>query len=215
MKTKAGIILLGQGEGIMKTKARIILLGLVMAIALCYANSVRADSSSATGANATASVNLDFQILIPRYIYFRVGTAGMVNTINFQPSAADMATPGALTNGTGGDAGPGAVNVEVITNAGGTITITPTNNSGALGLSDGGIVNYISYDQIGTGDGGHISAPGLSDAGGTPVTIVSAGVTNLSDIWTYTYINPATPPVAGTYGGSLHGGRVTYTAVLP
>ena len=61
MKTKVGIILLGQGEGIMKTKARIILLGLVMVIALCYVNFANAESNFATvaGPQSTA-VNLVF-----------------------------------------------------------------------------------------------------------------------------------------------------------
>ncbi len=72
MKTKARVILLGQGEGIMKTKARIILLGLVMAIALCYVNFANAESNSAIGAGATASARLDFQIVIPPFVYFRV-----------------------------------------------------------------------------------------------------------------------------------------------
>ena len=214
MKTKAGIILLGQGEGIMKTKARVILLGLVMAVIFCYVTSVRADSDFAIGSPATASVNLDFQIVIPSFIYFRVGTVGMVDMINFAPTATDVYTGGAITAGTGGDAGSGAVNVDIISN-GGNITITEGNNGGGTGLSDGS-GNNISYDQINTGDGGNISAPTLSDGPiGNTTTILSAGVTNLSDVWTYTYTNPATPPVAGTYGTAANGGRVTYTAAIP
>ena len=215
MRTKAGIILLGQGEGIMKTKARIILLGLVMAIVFCYANSGRADSNFATGAGAqSAAVNLDFQIVIPRFIYFRVGTVGIVDTINFAPTATDVATPAAVTAGTGGDAGGGAVNVDVVSN-GGNITITETNNGGGSGLGDGGVVNYISYAQIQTGSGA-IPAPILSNGpvGNTSV-IVSGDVTDLSDVWTYTYINPPTPPAAGTYGTAANGGQVTYTAAIP
>ena len=96
MRTKAGIILLGQGEGIMKTKARIILLGLVMAIAFCYVTSVRAESNSAIGAAAAsggagAAVNLDFQIVIPAFIYFQVGSSGaVVDQIQFAPTAAEL-----------------------------------------------------------------------------------------------------------------------------
>ena len=198
----------------MKTKARITLLGLVMVITLCYVNFASADSDFAIGSPATASVDLDFQIVIPNFIYFRVGTAvpGTVDVINFNPTATDVATPAAVTAGTGGDAGPGAVNVDVISN-GGNITITEANNSGGNGLYDG-TANYISYAQINTGSP-VIPAPALSDAGGTTSTILSAGVTNLSDVWTYTYTNPATPPVAGTYGTAANGGRVTYTAAIP
>ena len=183
-----------------------------MVMALCYTNSANADSDFAIGSPATASVDLDFQIIIPNFIYFRVGTVGSIDTINFAPTVTDITT-GAITAGTGGDAGPGAVNVDVISN-GGDITITEGNN-GVAGLSDGS-GNNISYTQINTGDGGNISAPTLSDGPiGNTTTILSAGVTNLSDVWTYTYTNPAIPPVAGTYGTAANGGRVTYTAAIP
>ena len=193
----------------MKTKARIILFGLVLVMALCYTNFARAESDFATGVGANAVVNLDFQIVIPRFVYFRVGTAGATNidTINFAPTATEVAT-GVVTGGTGGNVGGGAVDVDLISN-GGNITITPSNDGGGFGLSDGG-VNNISYAQIITGDGGAIQAPALANGGGTPVTILSGGVTVLSDVWTYTYTNPATPPVPGTYTG-----RVTYTAAIP
>ncbi len=196
----------------MKRTSKILILGLVMVMALCYANSASADTDSATGSPATASVALDFQIEIPNFIYFRVGTAvaGTVNEINFYPTATEVST-GATTNGTDGDVGGGAVNVDVISN-GGVITITENNNSLGLGLDDGSF-NYISYAQIDTGSG-VIPAPALSDGGGTTTTI-PAGVNNLSDVWTYTYINPPTPPVAGIYGGFANGGQVTYTAAIP
>lgn len=192
----------------MKTTSKILILGLVMVMALCYANPVAAETDFDTGAGAEADVRLNFQIVIPSFVYFRVGTAGAgnIDTINFSPTATEVAT-GAITAGTGGDAGGGAVNVVLISN-GGNITITPSNDGGGSGLSDGS-GNNISYAQINTGDGGTISAPALSDAGGTPVTIVS-GVTTLSDVWTYTYTNPATPPVSGNYSG-----QVTYTASIP
>jgi hypothetical protein len=207
MKTKTGIILLGQGEGIMKTKARIILLGLVIAIAFCYVTSVRAESNFATGAGATASARLDFQIVIPPFVYFRVGTvgAGSIDTINFSPTAAEVAT-GAVTTGTGGDAGGGAVNVDLISN-GGNITITESNDGGGTGLNS--LSGSISYAQVNTTDGS-IPAPILSDVGGNNVSILSAGITNLSDVWTYTYTNPAAPPLPDTYTG-----QVTYTAAIP
>ena len=202
MKTKAST---------MKTKARITLLGLVMVISLCYVNFANAESNFATGAGPqSAAVRLDFQIVIPKFIYFRVGTAGagagFIDTINFSPTAIEVATPGAITAGTGGDVGGGAVNVDLISN-GGNITITETNDGGGPGLISAS--GNISYAQINTGDGA-ISAPVLSDAGGNTSSIISAGVTTLSDVWTYTYTNPATPPLPDTYTG-----QVTYTAAIP
>ena len=188
----------------MKTTSKIFILGLVMVMALCYANSASAESDLDTGAGAEASVNLNFQIVIPRFIYFRVGTAGVtIDTINFNPLATDVATPGNITAG-------GVVDVDLISN-GGTITINTTVTGGGLGLSDGGTpANYISYGQIITANTGNITAPTLTNGGAAAVIIPSAGVTVESATWTYTYLNPVTPPVPGTYNG-----MVTYAASIP
>ena len=204
----------------MKTTFKNFILGLVMVMALCYANSASADSNFATGgaagpAGAGAAVSLDFQIVIPQFIYFRVGSIGTIDTIQFAPTADEVATA-ATTGGTGGDAGPGAVNVSLVSNAGG-VDITETNNSGGLGLYDG-TANYISYAQINTAtNDGNLPAPVLSDPGSNSVSITptAGSITNIQTIWTYTYINPGTIPAAGTYGGAANGGRVTYTAAIP
>ena len=223
METKARIISLGQGEGIMKTKARIILLGLVMAIALCYVTSVRAESSFVTGGAAQsggtgAAVNLDFQITIPSFLYFRVGSIAATDQIQFAPTADEVATA-ATTTGTGGDLGSGTVTVSIVSNAGlgAGVDITETNSSGGSGLADG-TGNFISYAEINTAtNNGALPAPVLSDAGSNSVNIAATAgaITNRQAVWTYTYINPATIPAAGTYGGSSNGGRVTYTAATP
>ncbi|MEA3436706.1 MAG: hypothetical protein U9R43_09595 [Thermodesulfobacteriota bacterium] len=218
MKTKARIILLGQGEGIMKTKARIILLGLVMAIALCYVNFANAESNFATGTAAQsggsgASARLDFRIVIPEFIYFQVGTiAGTIDEILFTPTANEVysGTPG--IGGSGGDVGGGTVSVVLVSNVG-NVEIEETND-GTTGLSDG-LGNSISYTQISTtsSNAGSLPAPTLSDAGGTTVTIVpnvGTSVINRSERWTYEYNNLAVPPAAGTYTG-----QVTYTAAAP
>lgn len=199
----------------MKTKARMILFGLVLVIALCYANFASAESSFATGAGPqSASVNLDFQIVIPRFVYFQVGTAGAIDRINFNPTATDVATPGAITAGTGGDLTGGRVTVRIVSN-GGNVTITENNNSGGAGLGNG--ATFISYAQISTTTGdANLPAPTLSDAGGNISNPVAAGnITNIQTNWLYEYTNPATPPEAGTYGGIANGGRVTYTAAIP
>jgi len=223
MKAKAGIILLGQGEGIMKTKARIILLGLVMAVVFCYVTSVRAESNSATGADAAsggagAVVNLDFQIVIPSFIYFRVGAAGggNVDIINFAPT--DL-TPGAITAGTGGDLTGGRVTLSLVSNAG-NIRIMENNDSSGAGLGNGS-GSWISYAQITTATSdGNLPAPILSNSGGNTSFPTAVGnITNVQTDWLYTYTNPATPatpPAAGTYGvGGGTGGSVTYTAAIP
>ena len=228
MKTKAGIILLRQGEGIMKTKARIILLGLVMAVVFCYVTSVRAESNFVTGAAAGsggtgAPVNLDFQIVIPAFIYFQVGTAGAgIDQILFSPTPAEVAGATLGIAGAGGDLGGGTVTVSLISNAGvigSGVNITETNNSGGNGLANAdGTATYINYAQINTGtNNGNLPGPLLSNGGSNSVNIANtAGViTNEQAQWTYTYDNPATAPAAGTYGGNAFGGRVTYTAAVP
>jgi len=227
MKTKAGIILLRQGEGIMKTKARIILLGLVMAVVFCYVTSVRAESNFVTGAAAGsgglgAPVNLDFQIVIPAFIYFQVGSGGVViDQILFSPTPAEVANATQDIVGTGGDVGGSTVTVSLISNAGvigSGVNITQTNN-GANGLANiDGTLTYIDYAQIETGtNNGNLPAPLLTNGGPNTVNIANtAGViTNEQAEWTYTYDNPVSPPAAGTYGGNAFGGRVTYTAAIP
>jgi len=206
----------------MKTKARITLLGLVMIIALCYVNFANAESNSATGAaaqsgGAGAAVNLDFQIVIPSFILFRVGTdGGTIDQIQFTPTADEVANATAGIAGTGGDLGSGTVTVSLISNAGG-VDITETNNSGGNGLGDG-LGNFISYGQINTGsNNGNLPAPALSNAASNSVSITptAGNITVRNAQWTYTYDNPATIPEAGTYGGVTNGGRVTYTAAIP
>lgn len=209
MKTKAST---------MKTKARITLFGLVMVIALCYANFASAESNFATGAAAQsggtgASARLDFRIVIPEFIYFQVGTSGItINEILFQPTANEVYSSTPNIAGTGGDPGPGSVNVVLVSNVG-NVEIDEAND-GTTGLSDVS-GNTISYSQITTtsSNPGSIPAPTLSDPGGNIVTItpnVGTSVINRTATWTYDYTNPAVPPAAGTYTG-----QVTYTATAP
>lgn len=205
----------------MKTTSKIFILGLVMVMALCYTNSANAESNFATGAaaqsgGAGAAVNLDFQIVIPAFIYFRVGSdLAVIDQIVFSPTPDQVANATAGIAGVGGDLGVGTVTVSLVSNAGG-VRITET-NSGVTGLADG-TGNFISYAQINTGTSdGNLPAPMLSNAASNIVNIAptAGNVTDRQAVWTYTYDNPATPPAAGTYGGLANGGRVTYTAAIP
>jgi hypothetical protein len=214
MKTKAST---------MKTKARITLFGLVMVIGLCYANFANAESSFVTGGAAGSggggtSVNLDFQIVIPQFLFFRVGSANaFVNQIEFTPTGDEVAnaTAGIGATAASGDLGSGSVTVSIVSNATSavdSVVITETNDFMTFGLTDGS-GNWISYNQINTGsNNGLLPAPDLSDSSSNSVTIAPnvGNITNIQAQWTYTYDNPATIPVAGTYGG-----QVTYTAAIP
>ena len=181
----------------------------------------RAHAGSSTDGAGALDLNqaLNFTVVYPRFLRFRVGSAGsgVVDRITFSPTVANLGNATALT-GAGGDAGGSTANVEVVGNNG-QVTITPTNNSGGLGLGTGSAADgFISYAQIETlTSNGSLPAPVLSNAGGTASqpALNSAMVTARTAQWTYRYLN-ATVPSAGTYGaGGGTGGRVTYTATMP
>ena len=205
----------------MKTKSSILKAAVAMAIGAALAGTLpaHAESTSVNGNGAlSTTAHLDFSIVIPRFLSFRVGTVGAtIDQITFTVPAASVgnSTPVA---GTGGDAGGGsAANVSVLGN-GGQITISESNNGTGTGLQHATLADTISYSEIATSssDAVNLNAPTLSNAGGnTSTPVLSAGnVTNRSAVWTYAYAN-TTIPSAGTYGTSAKGGRVTYTATMP
>ncbi len=189
----------------------------VIATAMAIPQVVMSDTASDTGAGAlTAGVDLDFQVIIPQFLDFRVGTdaPGSIDLITLTVPAANVGDTVPLPF-TGGDAGGGAVNVSVKSNAG-QVTITETNNSIGAGMDNGAGAN-IPYSEIDTVSSlGALDPPTLSNAGGgfsTP-TLNGGDVTNRTAVWTYSYLNTQVYD-AGTYGGSTKGGRVTYTATTP
>lgn len=187
--------------------------------AMGAAFAVHAETTTVTGGGAlSAPAHLDFAVVVPRFLTFRVGTNGAtIDLITFTVPGANVgdATPIA---GTGGDAGGGsAANVAVKGN-GGQITITESNNGTGTGLQHATLTDTISFTEIATtsSDAVNLNAPALSNAGGNTATPVlnSSNVTNRTAVWTYSYLN-TTIPSAGTYGTSAKGGRVTYTASMP
>jgi hypothetical protein len=205
----------------MTTKSKI--LGAAMAAALGAGTFLglpaNAETTTVTGAGAlSAPAHLDFSVVIPRFLTFRVGTnSATIDQITFTVPGANVgdATPIA---GTGGDAAAGSgANIAVKGN-GGQITITESNNGTGTGLQHATLTDTIAYTQITTtsSDAVNLNAPALSNAGGNTATpVLNAGnVTNRTAVWTYAYAN-TTIPSAGTYGTSAKGGRVTYTASMP
>jgi len=192
---------------------------LLLAAGLLPAPEARAERVNDTTAPLSVNVRLDFRVVYPAFLRFRVGSAGaVINLLDFTVPAAQVGS-GIPVAATGGDAGPSAVNVSVAANNG-QVTITPTNSSGGLGIGTGTASDgRINYDQIGTTTSvAQLPAPVLANAGGVPVapTLNSALVTQRSAVWTFSYLNQ-TVPSAGTYGGvgPANGGRVTYTATMP
>ncbi len=181
-----------------------------------------ADSDSDDGGGPlAATANLDFQIVIPGILRFRVGTdgSGNVDEILFEPPIATLGDGTDTSASSGGDISAGVVTVSVFSNAG-LINIEESNNGGGNGLNNGPAGENIPYSEFITvsSDPTNFPAPALSDSATNDedVTPTSGNnkVTNRSETWTYTYDNSTLYP-AGTYGTSANGGRVTYTATSP
>lgn len=195
-------------------------LAIALGATLSAALPANADSAFATGnAGLSAPANLDFKIVVPKFLSFRVGTnaAGTIDLITFTVPAANVGD-GTVIAGTGGDATGGAVNVALKSN-GGQVTLTESNNGGLNGLQNqSSATDFISYSEIqASSDNAGLAPPQLSNSSNNTSSpaLLGAGskVTNSTAVWTYTYKNTAgTIPAAGTYGESTNGGRVTYTA---
>lgn len=182
----------------------------VLAALLVAPFAANAESDFASGAGAIqADARVDFQVTIERFLSLQVGSAGAaIDLIQFTVPAADVGN-GVDVAGTGGDvANNGSVTVDVSGN-GGDIFLTAT-TAGAL---NNGALGTIDWSQISTTVAGAVPAPTLVSGATSPSVTVNS-VNDLVDengTWTYTYLNDAVVP-AGTYGGALGNGRVTYTA---
>ena len=172
----------------------------------CVPAAVMADSGADIGGgNLSADAHLNLRVTIPRFLLFRVGSLGSVDTITFAPTDAEVGDGNPIA-GTGGDAGAGSgANVAVRSN-GGEITISEANDNGAGGLGTGGAISLTEIRV--TSDNNTLPTPELSDGGGnsTTVTLSNGNVTNRTAIWTYAYDNTTTP-AAGNYDADI-----TYTA---
>lgn len=147
----------------------------------------------------SANANLNFQVVIPRFISFQVGSAGTtVDLVEFTVAAAAVGN---------------AVGV-ARTNAGGTpIPVSLRSNVGNVNLSAAGSgtglvsgTETIPWSQIsGTStDAANFPVPAI---GAAPTLLTATnGVINRSANWNFVYGNDATV-AGGTYTGT-----VTYTA---
>jgi hypothetical protein len=174
-----------------------------------------ADSDFVTGSGAlTASPKLDFQVIIPRFIRFQVGstTAGSVDLVQFDMTnaAASVGSGDYVTRTNGGN-----VPVLLQSNDGNISLVSST--TGAL---DNGAGNNISFNEIVPSSSNvALSSPTLVDAGSSaPVVItpnVNSKVIDQAADWSFAYSNSSLV-AAGSYGGvNVKNGRVTYTASLP
>ncbi|MEO8002905.1 MAG: hypothetical protein ABI644_13600 [Arenimonas sp.] len=181
-----------------------------------------AESQFSTAAGpSSVSAKLDFQVIVPRILYLRVGTGTNlanntnVDLITFNVNGANVGDSTSVA-GTGGDLAPG-VTARVVANAG-VVTLS-SNTPGALTTGTAGEV--IPYTQITTTSAVLTSAtalpaPALAASGATSVVLTATNrVTNQDAKWTFNYLNNAVV-AAGIYGGTVaKNGEVTYTAAMP
>ena len=168
-----------------------------------------ADSEFDIGNGAlTANADLDFEIVIPRFLYLQVGSTGTtVDTVTFDlsgvASIADVDTQ--IGNGTAVD-GDITVGVRLVSNAG-DVDLEAVGSG--TGLTNG--TETIPWSQItGTAATGGASGLDVPVVGAAAVTIPATnGVVNRSDTWSFDYENDL------LVGGGTYTGTVTYTATAP
>lgn len=181
----------------------------VAALGLIAMTPAVADSEFDIGNGAlTANADLDFEIVIPRFLYLQVGSIGTtVDTVTFDlsgvASIADIDSQ--VGNGTavGGDI---TVGVRLVSNAG-DVDLEAVGSG--TGLTNG--TETIPWSQItGTAATGGASGLDVPVVGAAAVTIPATnGVVNRSDTWSFDYGNDL------LVGGGTYTGTVTYTATAP
>jgi len=182
---------------------RKLMLSSVAATAVSVPMLASADSalSIAAPGSASADAHIDFQVVIPSFIFFQLGPAGVgnVSLVSFDVST-DPDGPGS------GTAVPGSTSVGVTLRSNATnVQIAASGGN----LDDGG-GNTIALGDITPSAGGQVPVPDFGNSTGSFPVAALGGL--LSDTWAFSYDNTAIP-APGTYGGAnINGGRVTYTA---
>jgi hypothetical protein len=190
------------------------------AIALALATPLLASAESdLTVGTGNAVARLDFRIIVPRVLYFAVGTgnAAVSDNNTVDDVTFDYTTnAGAVGQGTGSPAAVitgAAVTVRAIGNNG-VITVTST-NAGAL---TNATTDTIPWSQITVLSSDNTNFPSPAPSGAATTLALSSGtkVTNRTATWTYSYTNSNVVP-PGTYGSidGTQNGRLTYTASMP
>ena len=201
----------------MNTSLKMKAVAAVVAGSALFSGSAMAMSGTDTVAPFSVANTVNFSIVIPGFLYFRVGVdTPVANTLTFTVPAANVGNSTAVA-ATGGEAGPSALNVAARANNG-LVTIATT-VAAPTGMGTGTAADgFINYNQISTtsSDVPNFPAPALANAAIPNTTVALGGgpvgagkVTNRTAVWTYSYLN-TTVPSAGTYSGS-----VIYTATTP
>ncbi len=176
--------------------------------------SVLAERTVDVGTSPSADARLNFRVIIPSFMVFRVGSVGGIDTIEFDLSAVDPDLIGSGTPipGTGGDLTGGQVTAQLLSNAG-QVTIGEANDGGGNGLAGTTPSSFIPYTEItALSANAAFTPPALSNAGvntSTPAPTTGSNITSYDTTWTYSYADNA------LYTGGTYTGQVTYTASAP
>jgi hypothetical protein len=200
-----------------KANLKKLVLGAAVGAMFAIPGVANAEVTSVTGAGTiSTTARQDFQVIIPRFLQFRVGAAAAaISLVNCDMSAVAGAMGNAVAQTcAGGDAGAGVSNVSVVSNAG-QITLTAT----TIGQLLSGALTMPYSEITTTTSSANVPAPALPALGGVSPTVNvvmnAAPITNRQATWTYGYANTAVY-AAGTYGGvNVQNGRATYTASSP
>ena len=146
---------------------------------------------------STASADLDFEIIIPDYIYLSIGdpTAGNVDLVSFTVDPL-VTYPGSGT----AVASPDTVDVTVVSNS----------NNVTIGAASTGSLGSIPFTDILITGGGTVPVPAINGADSAAMDLGAAAGLTLTDTWSFSYTN-TTAFAPGTYGGAGVG-TVMFTA---
>jgi hypothetical protein len=206
-------------------KTSIALKSLMGTAALTLPLIASAGSSFTSGAGTlTATATVNFSVVIPQFLYLRVGAGSSYSTgalttvagtdlITFSPAVAAVGNS-TVVAGVGGDI-PGGTETAAIIGNGGAVTLVAS----ATGPLSDGAGDSISFTQITTAATANaeatlLLAPTLSDTTSSETVPATNKIVKADAKWTFSYANTVTP-AAGTYGGSgANNGIVTYTATM-
>jgi hypothetical protein len=207
-------------------KPSIIVKSLLGTAALTLPLIASAASTFTSGAGTlTATATVNFTVVIPQFLYLRVGTGSAYATgtlatqnttdlITFSPAVGTVGN-GTAVAGVGGDLPGGGVETAAILGNGGNVTLV----AGVTGALSDGAGDSISFTQITTAAAANaeatlLAAPPLTDTTSSETVPATNKIVKADAKWTFSYSNTVTP-AAGTYGGSAgNNGIVTYTATM-
>lgn len=200
-------------KAILKSPRSIKALSVSCAVAAVLAGSPGAMAEQTTDNSApySTAANLDFRVIIPTFLRFRIGNPVGITLVEFDMTGSeDLVGDGSNVARTNG----GAVPVQLVFNGGTTASVQA---NAPAGLTNGGAGNIPYSEILSSSDNLNLDAPILVNGLGVAVPVLGggSGILNQSANWTFQYSNTNVVP-GGTYGGAgVNGGRVVYTATAP